>query len=262
MVGRNAAWRQLRREPSDANRLAFQDARRRFHMCVRLARSRHWENWLANLEFLSANRPRDGARACRQQFSTQTRALPTNMTWPPSLHHDPNDLEASREAWRAHFEASNEPANILGSAMSSRISRRIRRLREQPAPANIALDTAFHTAELLQSLTHCHDSAVGPDGLPYAAFRVDLPWWHDIVVTFCNLLLTWHIVPSTWKAAHIVPILKRGSRHNPANYRPISLTSAFARLFERMILQRVAPIIDPQLDATQAGFRWGSDEQA
>ena len=232
-----------------------------FFRTVRSARSRFWEGWLSEVELLSARRPRESARACRQQFAVQSSSLPTHMDWPERAQ-DADDLDAAREAWRDHFAGANQAADLSESSISHRIARRSSRLLEDHPAENSPLDAAFHVAELLRALPHCHDSAVGPDGIPYAAFRVAQPWWHEAITAFCNLVLLWGIVPSSWKDAHIVPLHKRGERRNPANYRPISLTSCFARLFERMILQRISPVVDPQLDSTQAGFRWGSDEHA
>jgi len=42
-------------------------------------------------------------------------------------------------------------------------------------------------------------------------------------------------VPSDWKTAIIMPLYKKGSSSQVANYRPISLTSVFSKLMERMI---------------------------
>ena len=39
------------------------------------------------------------------------------------------------------------------------------------------------------------------------------------------------------------------------------MTCCFAKLLERLILNRVRPTIDPHLDECQAGFRYGSDVQ-
>ncbi|ORY94263.1 hypothetical protein BCR43DRAFT_410413, partial [Syncephalastrum racemosum] len=43
-------------------------------------------------------------------------------------------------------------------------------------------------------------------------------------------LASW--TPSFWRAAQVVPIHKAGSRSDPANFRPISLTSVFRKVFE------------------------------
>jgi len=39
-------------------------------------------------------------------------------------------------------------------------------------------------------------------------------------------------LPSEWKTAHIVPIYKKGSKSDSANYRPVSLTSVACKLME------------------------------
>ena len=42
-------------------------------------------------------------------------------------------------------------------------------------------------------------------------------------------------VPSSWKEANITPIFKKGSKHSPGNYRPISLTSVPGKILETII---------------------------
>ena len=40
-------------------------------------------------------------------------------------------------------------------------------------------------------------------------------------------------IPFDWRKAIITPIFKKGQSSNPANYRPISLTSIFSKLMEK-----------------------------
>ena len=45
------------------------------------------------------------------------------------------------------------------------------------------------------------------------------------------------ILPQDWKSAQVTPIFKKGDRHSPNNYRPISLTSPIIRLMESIIYE-------------------------
>ncbi len=50
----------------------------------------------------------------------------------------------------------------------------------------------------------------------------------------------WHKgkMPKDWKRAEIVPLYKGGSKEDPLNYRPVSLTSVVVKVCEKVIKNR------------------------
>ena len=265
LVGRNAAWRERRRNFNASTDAAFRAARIRFHRAARRAWESFWESWLAETEILSMTNPRASAQRCRQQFGTCSQNIPLQMSWQsrssPQNVSGTDALHAEREQWREHFASLAQlPADEFNSDHHARISRRAQRLRAHVCPPG-RLDGPFALGELLQALSHCEDGAVGPDGIPYKALRVDLPWWQSCLLDFFRLVQRLGCVPSVWKQAITLPLWKKGPRAAASNYRPIVLTSCVAKLFERLLLQRVGPCVEPQLDNCQAGFRWGAEEQ-
>ena len=63
-------------------------------------------------------------------------------------------------------------------------------------------------------------------------------------------------IPIQWKQAIVVPVFKKGSRNNAKNYRPISLTSSFCRLFESILTQKIVShlLLNNLLSPNQFGF--------
>ena len=45
--------------------------------------------------------------------------------------------------------------------------------------------------------------------------------------------------PFCWKFAHIQPVLKKGDRSNPSNYRPIALISCLSKVFESVLNKKI-----------------------
>ncbi len=59
-------------------------------------------------------------------------------------------------------------------------------------------------------------------------------------------------VPQGWKEAHVTDLHKKGSKSNPENYRPISLTSVFRKIMESLMRDSmVAYILENGLFADQ-----------
>ena len=65
-------------------------------------------------------------------------------------------------------------------------------------------------------------------------------------------------IPTIWRQSKIIAILKPGiDSAIPKSYRPISLLCHTYKLYERLILNRIAPTIEQHLIKEQAGFRAG-----
>ena len=72
-----------------------------------------------------------------------------------------------------------------------------------------------------------------------------------------NLSLATGTLPVDWKSSNITAIFKKGSKHSPSNYRPISLTSVAVKVLERLIHQRITQFLldHNKLSPSQHGFR-------
>ena len=61
--------------------------------------------------------------------------------------------------------------------------------------------------------------------------------------------------PDLWNLSNIVPLHKSGDLTKADNYRGISPTSIMVYTYNRMILNRIRPVLDPLLRHNQTGFR-------
>ena len=63
-------------------------------------------------------------------------------------------------------------------------------------------------------------------------------------------------MPSQWADANITPLFKGGSKTDPANYRPISLTSVVCKLMEKMVRSALIAHLDQNelINKNQHGF--------
>ena len=66
------------------------------------------------------------------------------------------------------------------------------------------------------------------------------------------------LFPDNLKLARIRAKFKgKGSRSNPDHYRPISVLSVIARLFEKIVHQQLYDFLKESLSVTQSGFKSG-----
>ena len=82
------------------------------------------------------------------------------------------------------------------------------------------------------------------------------PKAHKWLNTMLNTCFIENEIPKIWRQSKIIAILKPGKDSAILkNYRPISLLCHTYKLYERLILNRVSPLLEQHLIKEQAGFR-------
>ena len=62
------------------------------------------------------------------------------------------------------------------------------------------------------------------------------------------------ILPVIWKTASVVPLFKKGSKSDPLNYRPVSLTCVLCKVYEQLIRRHVLDFLEDRISQDQHGF--------
>ena len=73
----------------------------------------------------------------------------------------------------------------------------------------------------------------------------------------CNHVLNTFDAPQLWLNSEIVPLPKKGNLTLQQNYRGISLTQIAAKIYNKLLLNRIFPAVNPILRRNQNGFRKG-----
>ena len=160
-------------------------------------------------------------------------------------------MDSSRkrlENWKGHFN------KLLGQPPPSSDSSV---LPFTPIFEQLDIRTDPFTIEELQSAIKSikANKTPGLDNVPAIIWKDQA--FEPILLSLCNEVYLNQTPPSAWRTSGIVPLPKKGDLTSPSNYRGISLTSLAAKIYNKMILNRLTPYLDPILRKNQNGFRKG-----
>ena len=153
-----------------------------------------------------------------------------------------NSPEERIKLWKEHFQ------NLLGQPPV---------IDDQPI--NKVFDTLpivtgdFTMSELQDAIKATQNNkATGLDGIPAEVWKMDC--LREQLLEVCNK--AYHgDVPAIWRKGAILPFPKKGDLGKTANYRGITLSPVSAKIYNRMLLNRMRPQIDSKLRINQNGFR-------
>ena len=77
----------------------------------------------------------------------------------------------------------------------------------------------------------------------------------DILFKICYKIWKDEVPPSDWEKMLVTPILKKGDKLDPGNYRAIALLSIPGKVFTGMLLTRMKNKTEEAIQESQYGFR-------
>ena len=101
------------------------------------------------------------------------------------------------------------------------------------------------------------NKASGADGIPAVVLKNCAAELAPMLTFIIQQSIDSKEVPADWKEAIVSPIFKKGSRSDPANYRPVSLTAICCKVSEHIITSETLRHLDQNkiLKDIQHGFR-------
>ncbi|EYC26747.1 hypothetical protein Y032_0010g946 [Ancylostoma ceylanicum] len=115
----------------------------------------------------------------------------------------------------------------------------------------------FHRNEIMELLERWPNSlSTTPDFIPFPFIKKVTPFIGFPLEYIFNLSYMRGIVPDRWRHALVTPIPKKPPMNDPKNYRPVSITSIFARLFEKIMKKRILKHLEQYdvIPRSQFGF--------
>jgi len=126
----------------------------------------------------------------------------------------------------------------------------------QDLPIHVNPPTREETFEAIHQMK-CNKAAGLDCAITAEALRYGGDSMIDIIHGFCSEVYRTLTPPSQWTTSVIVPLPKKGDLSLMTNYRGISLLSISAKVYNKILLNRIRDQVDPILRSNQAGFRPG-----
>lgn len=149
--------------------------------------------------------------------------------------------------WRTHYERELREERPIYATLSPKPYR---------AEGTYVEITIARVSKALNSLKN--NKASGPEGIPAELLKYGshkFKWMLSVLMTrYINNEVA---IPESWKSGWITPIHKKGRKDVCSNYRCISVTSSFGRVYSKILKQLIDEEYGPSELEEQGGFRAG-----
>ena len=101
------------------------------------------------------------------------------------------------------------------------------------------------------------NKASGIDGITAKILKIAAPCISSSLTSIFNQSILPGVFPNDWKYSRVIPIYKSEAKDKMTNYRPISIISTAARIFEKLIYNQIYDYLNSHDLPTnsQHGFR-------
>ena len=228
-------WRQLRSSPNDVNLTSAY--KRLVHECRVAVRNFECE---------------------RETRVIESQNIGTFYKYVNKRLYNSNVVPVLQDSAGSHIFTDYDKAELFNSFFNSVNVDDDGKLPEFPQRTQSRLDIVhFTSAKIYRVVRKLKAKLTGdPEGYsPYLVKQLVSTLADPLAELFSSFMSVGQI-PTSWKKAIITPIYKKGPSSDPANYRPVSLTSVFGKVMERIVATDVLDYLlrGHLLGAGQHGF--------
>ena len=144
---------------------------------------------------------------------------------------------------------TTEELDAYWRTLFNRESPHDQRLVDDSRPTLPLLARTFTKGEVAEALKKANDASTGPDGVPLKHLKDIGP---TVLSILYNAVFADAKIPASWKEARTVLIPKTAVPASPAEYRPITISSYYYRIYTSMIGRRMMESV--LLSNRQRGF--------
>ena len=233
----------------------WKNARNNVHAIIKQARNDSWETFCSNI----TNRT-----TSKDLWTFFSKIKGKDSTKTPVFKIDDqyiSDPRKKADLLVNHYQKVSSNAGYDQDFLVNKVlsdTRTDLQLNLMRAHTELGFNKNFTMFELELALKKCKSGAPGPDDIHYDILKA-LP--QDSKIELLKLFnQSWATgkTPDSWSEAIIIPILKPAKNsEDPASYRPISLTSTFTKLMQKMIKPRLCSFLEENnlLSDYQSGCR-------
>ena len=192
------------------------------------------------------------AKSNPKAFWTHARRYLKTKSGIAPLLEDPKNTESMKfnDAEKSEI-LLKQFSSVFTQEKDGEIPRITTRTQKKVSVLQITVEMVLKELKSLNQYKSCGPDQLHPRLLIELAELLALP-----ITLLFNMTFQQGVLPHDWRRAFISPIYKKGSRHLPENYRPISLTAILCKIMERFVRDKlVTHLLDEKLlSKKQYGF--------
>ena len=155
-----------------------------------------------------------------------------------------NSPKERLQQWCQHFqELLGQPPSISDVAIEPIV--------DDQLPINTEPFTMAELTTVIKTMSL--NKAAGYDNIPAEVWKSGS--LNEELLNICSKALQNYNIPTAWSTSEIIPLPKKGDLGVTSNYRGISLTCISAKVYNKLLLHRIRPHVEPLLRINQNGFQ-------